>query len=152
MTAASSVIVAQGRRFPVRPTRQPALAREPARAAALAAAAHALLATAFPLDVMGGTLAGLLADSASPGATFAMPGQRPQLSRHVEPAAPPPTVLQILEQERARPDAAVRDGIRQLLAGVRQLNRRVERIEHGGATEATDVLLRATVPPRCRSA
>ncbi len=124
-----------------------ALALEPGRAAALAAAARALLAAAFPLEVMGSTLAGLLADSASPGATFAMPGHRPQLSRHAEPAAPPPTVLQILEQERRRPDAAVRDGVRQLLAGVRQLDRRVERIEQGGAPDGIEVLLAATLPP-----
>ena len=116
------------------------LAQDPDLAAALAASALAVLADAFPLGAMGSTLGALLVDASSRKASPGPREDRPALSDHAPPTDARRSVAQVLEDEQSNPDTPMRNGLAQVLSGVRRLDRRLTQIEHGDAPDATDVL------------
>ncbi len=114
-----------------------ALAADPDRAAALAAAGHAALVAVAPLDAMGHALGELLEQAA--GAAPPRAGHRPQLSHHAAPAERL-SVRELLQREQRKADANVREGLRIVLSDVRRLERRLARIEGDGVPDETAVV------------
>lgn len=112
------------------------LALDPERARALAFAAHAAVADAFPLQAMGGALAELLDETK--GSEPAPSAHRPQLSHHAAPHERLGVRERVAREQRS-PDAAVREGMRRALADMRRLERRMARLE-SGEPDVTEVL------------
>ena len=122
------------------------LARDPPRAAALAAAACEAAAEQWPLLAMGTALAELL--EGVPRTPRTPVAEQVKLSPYAPP--PPRSISCRLRDEGQRPDAALRHGVQQALGRLRRFEERIERIER--EDEAQDVAVlhagSAERPPR----
>lgn len=117
------------------------LASDPSGARDQAAAGRRALVDTFSLAAMGDALAALL-DEASGRAAGSPATSVPDLSHHASAPDPPRTIVEQLRVERERPDAAVRDGIQQIVTRMRSVEDRLARIEQGADAEATDLIRR----------
>ncbi|WP_354699210.1 hypothetical protein DSM112329_04919 [Paraconexibacter sp. AEG42_29] len=127
------------------------LALDPGRAAALAAQGLDQWRAASSLADMGRSLAAALDDAApstaTPTTASRAAAQRPELSHHAAPAPDAPTIVETLRAERARPDAAVRDGVQRILRTLRDFDERLTDLEQPATPATVDVLHQGAPPP-----
>ncbi|UTI65074.1 glycosyltransferase [Paraconexibacter antarcticus] len=110
------------------------LSADPARAVALAAAGLAAWSEQIPLRLMGAKLIEALEDARVNRPV--RPGGPPVPSAAAAPVPPPRSVLQILRDERAQPDATLRAGLQEVVGRTRALERRLAGLESGGPDDA----------------